>query len=69
MPAITIIVNDDGSISPGIIKTPGPNPTLDGVVLRPSNRRDSIVDLIDAQEAWDKTYWDGGLEHSIEDEP
>ncbi len=36
MPAITLILNPDGSVSPGIVRTPGPNPTLDGMVVRPT---------------------------------
>jgi hypothetical protein len=41
MPAITLIVNPNGSVSVGIVRTPGPNPTLDGVVVRPTPHESS----------------------------
>lgn len=67
MPAITLKLNSDGSVSPAIIMTPGPKPTLDGVVVEPRTTglvSKSTIDLLEAQKRHDRLYWNGGIEDS-----
>lgn len=59
MPAITLIVNEDGSVSPGLIMTPGPKPILDGVVVSPKNK--DLEDLKRDMDSWNSKYWNGGI--------